>query len=165
MACGIYFPDQGSNPRPHALGSWSLNHQTTRGSPYPLVLSGSQRWYKFKLQTHMKAGLWAQVFRGALLFFLLVSRRTDKFLSPDFKSSYVKIRASQVALVVKNLPANAGDIKDAGSIPGLGRSYGEGKCYPLQYSGLENSMDFIIHGVTKSQTRLSDFHFPWWSSG
>ena len=113
----------------------------------------------------MKAGLWAQVFRGALLFFLLVSRRTDKFLSPDFKSSYVKIRASQVALVVKNLPANAGDIKDAGSIPGLGRSYGEGKCYPLQYSGLENSMDFIIHGVTKSQTRLSDFHFPWWSSG
>ena len=51
---------------------------------------------------------------------------------------------------------NAGDL---GSIPGLGRSPGEGKGYPLQYSGLENSMDSIVHGVTKSQTRLSDFHF------
>ena len=41
----------------------------------------------------------------------------------------------------------------------LGRSPGEGKSYPLQYSGLENSMDCIIYGVTKSQTQLSDFHF------
>ena len=51
---------------------------------------------------------------------------------------------------------NAGDL---GSIPGLGRSPGEGKDYPLQYSGLENSMDCIVHGVAKSQTPLSDFHF------
>ena len=43
-------------------------------------------------------------------------------------------------------------------IPGLGRSPGEGKDYPLQYSGLENSMDCIVHRVAKSQTRLSDFH-------
>ena len=42
-------------------------------------------------------------------------------------------------------------------IPGLGRSPGEG--YPLQYSALENSMDWIVHGVAKSQTQLSDFHF------
>ena len=47
---------------------------------------------------------------------------------------------------------------DLGSIPGLGRSSGEGKGYPRQYSGLENSMDCIDHGVAKSQTRLSDFH-------
>ena len=47
-----------------------------------------------------------------------------------------------------------------GSIPGLGRCPGEGKDYPLQYSGLENSMDCIVQGVTKSQTQLSDFHFP-----
>ena len=46
-----------------------------------------------------------------------------------------------------------------GSTPGLGRSPGEKKGYPLQYSGLENSIDCIVHGVTKSQTRLSDFHF------
>ena len=44
-------------------------------------------------------------------------------------------------------------------ILGLGRSPGEGNGYPLQYSGLENSMDCIVHGVTKSWTRLSDFHF------
>ena len=47
---------------------------------------------------------------------------------------------------------------DLGSIPGLGRSPGEGSSYPL-HSGLENSMDCIVHGVTKSQTPLSDFHF------
>ena len=72
--------------------------------------------------------------------------------SPDFTGSYVKIQASQVALVVKNLHANAGDIRDASSIPGLGRSLGEGKGQPLQYSGLENSMDRIVHGDTKSPT-------------
>ena len=49
--------------------------------------------------------------------------------------------------------------EDLGSIPGLGRSPGEGKGYPLQYSGLENSMDCIVHGVAKSQTQLSNFHF------
>ena len=48
---------------------------------------------------------------------------------------------------------------DLGSIPGLGRSPGEVNCYPLQYSGLENSIDCIVHGVAKSQTQLSDFHF------
>ena len=48
---------------------------------------------------------------------------------------------------------------DLGYIPGLGRSPGEGKGYPLQYSGLENSMECIIHGVAKSRTRISDFHF------
>ena len=46
-----------------------------------------------------------------------------------------------------------------GLIPRLGRSSGEGKGYTLQYSGLENSMDCIVHGITKSQTRLSNFHF------
>ena len=51
--------------------------------------------------------------------------------------------------VVKNPLANAGDIGDVGSIPGLGRSPGEGKGYPLQHSGLENSMDCIVHGGSK----------------
>ena len=44
-------------------------------------------------------------------------------------------------------------------IPRLGRSPGEGKDYSVQYSGLENSMDRIVHGVAESQTRLSDLHF------
>ena len=55
----------------------------------------------------------------------------------------------------KESACNAGDL---GSIPGLGRSPGEGKGYPLQYSGLENSTDCKVHGVAKSQTRLSNFH-------
>ena len=53
---------------------------------------------------------------------------------------------------------------DLGSIPGLGRSAGEGKGYPLQYSGLENFMNCMVDGVTKSRTRLSDFHFDFDSS-
>ena len=48
---------------------------------------------------------------------------------------------------------------DLNLVPGLGRSPGEGKGYSLQYSGLENSMDYTAHGLTKSQTPLSDFHF------
>ena len=51
---------------------------------------------------------------------------------------------------------NAGDL---GSIPDLGRSPGEGNSYPLQYSALENFMDCIVRGVTKSRTRLNNFHF------
>ena len=66
------------------------------------------------------------------------------------------IWASLVAQLVKNLPS-AGDL---GLIPGLGRSPGEGKGYPLQYSGLENSLDCIVHRVTKSGTWLNDFRFP-----
>ena len=56
----------------------------------------------------------------------------------------------------KESSCNVGDL---GSVPGLGRCPGEGKGYPLHYSGLENSMDCIVHGVPKSQTRLRDFHF------
>jgi len=56
---------------------------------------------------------------------------------------------------------SARNVGELGLILGLERSPGEGKGYPLQYSGLENSMDLIVHGVAKSQTktRLSDFHF------
>ncbi|KAB0368363.1 hypothetical protein FD755_020129, partial [Muntiacus reevesi] len=53
---------------------------------------------------------------------------------------------------------SARNVGDLGSVPGLGRSPGEGKDYPFQYSGLENSMDCVVCGVAKSWTRLSDFH-------
>ena len=56
----------------------------------------------------------------------------------------------------KESTCNVGDL---GLIPGLGKAPGEGKGYPFQYSGLENSMDCIVHGVAKSWTELSDFHF------
>ena len=61
----------------------------------------------------------------------------------------------------KESACNAGD---PGLIPGLGRSPGEGKGYPLQYSDVENSMDCIIHGVAKNRTRLRDFHFALFSN-
>ena len=69
--------------------------------------------------------------------------------------------ASQVAPVVKNPPANAGDSRDTGSIPGSGRSPGEGNGNPLQYSCLENPMDrgawqATVHEATDSQIRLRD---------
>ena len=66
-----------------------------------------------------------------------------------------------MALVIKNPPASAGDIKDVGSIPGFGRSPGGGHGNPLQDSCLENPMDrgaqqATVHGVTKSRTWLRD---------
>ena len=61
----------------------------------------------------------------------------------------------------KETVCNVGDLD---LIPGLRRSPGEGKGYPLQYSGLENSMDCIVQRVTKSQTQMSDFHFTYYSS-
>ena len=51
------------------------------------------------------------------------------------------------------------NVGDLDSIPRFGRSPGERKVFPLQYSGLENSMEYIVHRITESQTRLSDFHF------
>ena len=67
--------------------------------------------------------------------------------------------ASQGTLLGKNLPANAGDVRDDGSVPGSGRCLGGGHGNPLQYSRLENPMDrgdwrATVHGVAKSQTRL-----------
>ena len=59
-------------------------------------------------------------------------------------------------LAGKESTCNVGNL---GSIPGLGRSPGERKGYLLQDSGLENSMDCIVHGVAKSQTQLSNFYF------
>ena len=67
--------------------------------------------------------------------------------------------ASQFVLMVKNRPANAGDVRKLGSIPGSGRSPGGGNGNPLQYSCLENTTDrrpwwAIVHSAAKSQTRL-----------
>ena len=67
--------------------------------------------------------------------------------------------------MVKNLPASAGNVRHAGSIPGLGRSPEEGNGNPLQYSCLENPMDRrawwgIVHGVTQSRTQLKQLSMP-----
>ena len=78
-------------------------------------------------------------------------------LQPElFPSVFLIAKGSSDSSAGKESACNAGD---PGSMPGLRRSPGEGKGYPLQCSGLENSMDCIVHGVSKSLTRLSDFHF------
>ena len=78
----------------------------------------------------------------------------------SFIPEYHILRVSQVVLVVKNLPANAGDLGDTGLIPGLGRSPGEGNGYPLQHSCLEHSMDrgawqATVHGVAESDMTVN----------
>ena len=79
--------------------------------------------------------------------------------------------ASSIFDSVQGLPCgsagkeSAGNAGDLGLIPGLGRSPGEGKGCPLQYPGLENSMDCTVHGVAKSWIWLSDFHIPLSFSG
>ena len=82
----------------------------------------------------------------------------------------LSVRNSVYQLYLNNIPGgsegkeSACNTGDLGSVPGLGRSPGEGNGYPLQYSGLENSMDCIVHVVAKSWTRLggrrSRFHRP-----
>ena len=79
-----------------------------------------------------------------------------------YKFDFPQYRASQVMLVVKNPPASAGDTRDLGSIPGLGRSPGVGNGNPLQCSYLENSMDrgawwAPVHEVENSGTWLRDW--------
>ena len=78
----------------------------------------------------------------------------QKFFSKSSKSCF------SVALMVKNLPANAEDVRDMGSIPGSGRFPGEGNGNPLQYPCLENFIDrgtwqTTVHGVAKSWIQLS----------
>ena len=63
---------------------------------------------------------------------------------------------------------SACNVGDLSSIPGLAKSPGEGNSYPLQYSGVKNSMDCIVRGVAKSRIRLINFHslgIPWWLRG
>ena len=111
---------------------------------------------KLYLSLSSKARIW-QVSLNILLlikesiFYLLLYSQPEIFIVESGKfGGFPDISAG------KESTCNAGGL---GSIPGLRRSPGEGKGYPLQYSGLENSTDCTVHGITESQTRLSDFHF------
>ena len=83
--------------------------------------------------------------------------RNASFNPPEF--NYVhpihSVRGLPGSSAGRESACSAGNL---GSVPGSGRSPGEGNGYPLQYSGLENPMDSIVHGITKCQARLSDFH-------
>ena len=82
--------------------------------------------------------------------------------NPGIKPGSLALQTDSLSL---GLPAGSDgkestcNVGDLASIPGLGRSPGEGKGYPFYYSGLENSMDCIVHRVAKCQTRLSELHF------
>ena len=122
---------------------------------------------------------WARAFpTGWVLFRKIVIRqvvRADHHSGRGMKAFRVWVRGNDLMVKVmkkmgppwwlssKESTCNAGD---PGPIPGLGRSPGEGKGYPLQYSGLENSMDrrawqAIVHRVTKSQTLLKKLSMQW----
>ena len=97
----------------------------------------------------------------------------DKLLQQQFDSWVRKIlwrRDSLPTPVFLGFPCGSAgketvcNVGDLDLIPGLRRSPGKGKGYPLQYSGLENSMDCIIQRVAKSRTQMSNFHFTYYSS-
>ena len=73
--------------------------------------------------------------------------------------------SSGCILVVQLVNESTRSAGDVGSIPALGRSPGEGKGYPLLFSGLENSVGCIVHGVAKSQAQRSDFHYHYYHWG
>ena len=95
-----------------------------------------------------------------ILKFFEKTRVGNRAITQDYRPSvnFSTLLQGSAFLVAhqKESICNSGD---PGSIPGSGRSPGEEKGYPLQYSGLENSMDCVVHGVSKSWTGLSNFHF------
>ena len=82
--------------------------------------------------------------------------QTCNFYYTCIYKSVISVKGFPCGWAGKESTCNAGDL---GSIPELGRSPGEGKGYPLQYTALENSMNCIVPGVTKSWTQLSAFHY------
>ena len=127
--------------RPHLSGE-------DNDTQLAVLLENSMRPYKGTARRWPQSALTTRCLLSLLLLLL-------------FNDCYDQNWASQGALVIKNLPANAGDIRDVGLIPGLGRSPGEGKGNPCQYPCLENPMDrgawwATVHGVVKSQTQLKD---------
>ena len=139
-ACGI-FPDQGSNPCLLHIGRWFPCHWATRET-----LSSSCELFSSGVST--KCLVYS-------VGFLSLAGGNSNELWPWVGLPWWLVGKESTCIV-----------GDLGLIPELGRPPGEGNSYPLQYSGLENSMDrgawqATVHGVAKSRTGLSDFHFHW----
>ena len=155
------------------------SHPLLSPSPPALILSQHQNLFQWvgsshqvaqvlKLQLQHQSFQW--IFRVDFLYNWLVwspccSKDSQEFSpAPQFESIHSSVLSLLYGPVLTSVGFPCGsagkestcNVGDLGLIPGLGRSPGEGKGYPLQYSGLENSMDY---GVTKSWTELSDFHF------
>ena len=136
----------------HLLLSSYLGHLPTCGTH--LSFSGRDQSSCVLLNAHYVLGLGLDVLYSPFLLALTITQQVGTiFIS----------WTSQVALVVKNPPGNAGDIRDTGSIPGSGRSPGGGPSNPLQYFCLENPKDrgtwwATVHGVAKSQTQMKQLN-------
>ena len=103
-------------------------------------------------QTHVSYVSWM----AGGFFTTSVTWEAQKITYTDNPSNFTLLYSFPCGSASKESDCNVGDLS---SVPRLGRSPGEGKGYPLQYSGLENSMDCIVHGVAKSLTRLGNFNF------
>ena len=114
-----------------------LEIPTDRGGWYARVYGVTESWTRLSDFT---------------FFFTLIQTHTHTHTHTCIYDLYMGFPCGSAG---KEAACNVGDL---GSIPGLGRSPGKGQGYQLQYSGLENSMDSIVHGVAKSRTWLSDFH-------
>ena len=130
---------------------WSFSFSISPSNEYSGLISFRMNWFNFlAIQGTLKSLLQHHSLKASILWrsaFFTVQ------LSHLYKTTGKTI-APLGAQLVKNPPTG-----DLGLIPGLGRFPGEGKGYSIQYSDLENSKDCIVHGVPKSGTWLSDFHF------
>ena len=124
--------------------------QTTKGRPFTLRYCG---WRASLIAQLIKSATAMQVTPvqslGLNPWVVKMHWRRGRLLTPVFLGFPCGSAGKRICLQCRRL----------GFYPGLGRSPGEGKGYPLQYSGLKNSMDYTVHGVTKSQTQLDNFHF------
>ena len=163
-ACNV--ADLGSIPRlgrsPGGGKGYPLQHSGLENSMDCIVHGVSKSWtrlsdfHSLTHSWHIRASLIAQLVKNPPAmqktwfnsWVRNIHRRRDRLPTPVFSGFPCGSPGKESA-------CNAGDL---GLILGFGRSPGEGKGYPLQYSGLENSMDCIVHGVTKSWTWLNDFH-------
>ena len=151
-ACRILVPWPGIEPLSPALEVQSLNHWTAREIPEGIWYRVSGRCWgeSGRVLWYLSQVMWVQcLVRGQEMLVIVIRGLLH---SANIFWRLIAILASLMAQQVKNLPANAGDV---GSIPGLGRSPGEGNGNPLQYSSLENSMDrgnwqATVPGVVKS---------------
>ena len=132
---------------------WKQNVVLTDPKVSTVIVSGMNcKWIFFKVL------LVCNFFQWSYVTFIPGDTRLWLIKLPWFAMATLLKRIFQVVLVVKNPPANAGDIREAGSIPESGRSPGEGHGNPLQCSCLENPMDrgawrATVHRVAKSRTR------------
>ena len=142
----------------------SLGKQTGTELPRDLEIS-VPGIYPREIKTYVRTSLVAQWIRISLIAQLVKYPPAMQETPVRFLGQKICWRRDRLPTPVflgfpcgsagKESVCNAGDL---GSIPELGKTPGEGKGYPLQYSGLENTTDCIVHGVAKSQTRLSNFH-------